>query len=374
MHALLVDHGDERAAGGRCSGEQDARFDEGGDATELKRERDGFHVAIVGCDGSPSLRGNPRNRPGVRLSAGNRRVGLVLIGRDEELARLHRVLTDARLHRSGSLVLRGEAGVGKTALLDEAIDAADGFLVLRAVGVAAETAVPFAGLDALLRPILDLLDTIPPAQAQALRGALALEATEPNGLAAYAGALSLLSAAAADRGPVLVVVDDAQWLDRLSIQALTFAARRVAGEGIALLFAARSEPDAAFVATGLDELEVRALSSTDSLELLRARWGATFGPGVARRIVAGTGGNPLALLEVATLLSDRQRGGLDPLGDALPVTESVERSVRQQMAPLSARTRYALLLAAAGGPCRSRTWLPSNRPRMPASSGSTTVP
>ena len=118
----------------------------------------------------------------------------MLIGRNEELVRLHRVLTDARLHHSGSLVLRGEAGVGKTALLDQAVEAADGFLILRAVGVAAEMDVPFAGLDALLRPILDMLDTIPPAQAQALRGALALESTEPNGLAAYAGALSLLSA------------------------------------------------------------------------------------------------------------------------------------------------------------------------------------
>ena len=186
------------------------------------------------------------------------------------------------------------------------------FLILRGVGVAAEMDVPFAGLDALLRPVLDLLDTIPPAQAQALRGALALESTEPNGLAAYAGALSLLSAAAADRGPVLVVVDDAQWLDRLSIQALTFAARRVAGEGIALLFAARSEPDAAFVATGLDELEVRALSSTDSLRAapgavgrdLRARCGppdrrrdrrepigAPRGGGAAQRPPAGRRGS-----------------------------------------------------------------------------------
>ena len=298
----------------------------------------------------------------------------MLIGRDEELARLHRVLTDARLHRSGSLVLRGEAGVGKTALLDEAIDAADGFLVLRAVGVAAETAVPFAGLDALLRPILDLLDTIPPAQAQALRGALALEATEPNGLAAYAGALSLLSAAAADRGPVLVVVDDAQWLDPLSIQALTFAARRVAGEGIALLFAARSEPDAAFVATGLDELEVRALSSTDSLELLRARWGASFGPGVARRIVAGTGGNPLALLEVRRCSAT---------ASAAAWIRSAMRCPSPRASNAAFASRWPRFRRARGtrcssrrpvDPCRSRTWLPSNRPRMPASSGSMTVP
>lgn len=273
----------------------------------------------------------------------------MLVGRDEESGRLHRLLADARLHRSGSLVLRGEPGVGKTALLERVIAEADGFLVLHAVGIEAETDVPFAGLDALLRPILELIETIPPTQARALRGALALDETEPNALAAYAGALSVLSAAA-ERGPVLVVVDDAQWLDRLTIKALRFAARRVAGEGIALVFAVRPDGDASFVATGLDEIEVGALSHADALQLLRARWGQALGAGVARRIVAGTGGNPLALLEVATLLSERQRSGLDPLGDALPVSESVERRVRQRMSTLPTATRQALLLAAAGGP------------------------
>ena len=202
----------------------------------------------------------------------------MLIGRDVELARLHRLLADARLNLSGSLVLRGDAGVGKTALLEDTINAADGFLVLRAVGVAAEVDVPFAALDALLRPILDLLETIPGTQSRALRGALALDETEPNGLAAYAGTLSLLSAAAADRGPVLVAVDDAQWLDQLSARALKFAARRVAGEGIALMFAARSEEGARFDATGLDILEVADLSNHDAQRLLRERWGADARP------------------------------------------------------------------------------------------------
>lgn len=275
----------------------------------------------------------------------------MLVGRDEESERLHRLLADARLRRSGSLVLRGEPGVGKTALLEEAIAAADGFLVLHAVGIAAEMDVPFAGLDAILRPILGLLDSIPPTQARALRGALALDESdpEPNPLAAFAGALSLLSAAA-DGGPVLVAVDDAHWLDRLSIQALTFAARRVAGEGIALIFVARPDGDASFVSTGIADLEVGALATVDALQLLRSHWGEALVPGVARRLVAGTGGNPLALLEVATLLSDGQRLGIDPLGETLPVTESVERRVRQQLSALPVETRRALLEAAASGP------------------------
>jgi DNA-binding CsgD family transcriptional regulator len=273
----------------------------------------------------------------------------VLVGRDAELGRLLRLLADARLGRSGSLVLRGDAGVGKTAVLEAAIAAATGFLVLRTIGIASEAEVPFAGLDALLRPILRLLDAIPPTQARALRGALALDETETTGLAAYAGALSLLSAAA-ERGPVLVAIDDAQWLDRLSVQALTFAARRVAGEGIALVFAVRSEGDAGLVAGGVEELEIGALSDADALQLLHRRWGDGLGPGVARRLVSGTGGNPLALLEVATLLSEGQRRGIEPLGDALPVTESVERGVRRRLATLRPATRDALLLAAAGGP------------------------
>ncbi|MGZ8437156.1 MAG: ATP-binding protein, partial [Candidatus Limnocylindrales bacterium] len=273
----------------------------------------------------------------------------MLVGRDEELQRIDGLLADARLGRSGSLVLRGDPGVGKTALLERAMASADGFLVLHAAGNAAEADVPFAGLDAILRPVLGLVDSIPPMQARALRGALALEEAAPNGLASYAGTLSLLSAAA-ERGPVLVVVDDAQWLDRASAQALTFTARRVAGEGIVLLFAGRPRGDDGFEAAGLEEVEVVALSEAAARQLLRARWGRGLGPGVGRRLVAATGGNPLALLEVTRLLSERQRAGLDPLEEALPVTESVERGVRQRLAMLPVETREALLVAAAGGP------------------------
>lgn len=273
----------------------------------------------------------------------------MLVGRDEELRRLRRLLANARLGRSGSLVFRGEPGMGKTALLERAIAESEGFLVLHVAGTEAESTVPYAGLDAVLRPVLGLLDAIPTAQARALRGALALDETEPHGLAVYAGTLSLL-AAAAERGPVLVAIDDAHWLDRASVEALTFTARRVAGEGIALVFAARLDGETSFSASGLDELEVAALGGADALQLLHARWGQALGPGVARRLVAAIGGNPLALIEVPSLLSERQRAGLDPVGDALPVTESIERSVRHRMRTLPEVTRQTLLLAAAGGP------------------------
>ena len=348
VDAGLVDRRYQRAAGRGRSGHEDARRGERGGTPELEAEDDRLHARMVDGMTTPSLRGFPLNWDWCRGSV-TRRVGSVLVGRDGELQRIDRLLADARLGRSGSLVLRGDPGVGKTALLEWAVASADGFLVLHAAGNVAEADVPFAGLDAVLRPVLGLLDSIPPMQARALRGALALDEAEPNGLAAYAGTLSLLSAAA-ERGPLLVVIDDAQWLDRASARALTFTARRLAGEGIVLLFAGRPRGEDGFDASGLDEVEVVSLSEAAGLQFLGARWGRGLGPGVGRRLVAATGGNPLALLEVTRLLSERQRAGLDPLGEALPVTESIERSVRQRLATLPAKTRAVLLEAAAGGP------------------------
>ena len=348
VDAGLVDRRHQGAAGRGRPGHEDTRRDERGGTPELEAEDDGLHARMVDGTTAPSLRGIPWNWDWCRRSV-TRRVGTVLVGRDGELRRIDRLLADARLGRSGSLVLRGDPGVGKTALLEWAVASADGFLVLHAAGTVAEADVPFAGLDAILRPVLGLLDGIPPMQARALRGALAIDEAEPNGLAAYAGTLSLLSAAA-ERGPLLVAIDDAQWLDRASAQALTFAARRVAGEGIVLLFAGRPRGEGGFDASGLDEVEIVSLSEAAGLQLLRARWGRGLGPGVGRRLVAATGGNPLALLEVTSLLSEPQRAGLEPLGEALPVTESIERGVRQRLATLPAKTRAALLEAAAGGP------------------------
>jgi DNA-binding CsgD family transcriptional regulator/KaiC/GvpD/RAD55 family RecA-like ATPase len=274
---------------------------------------------------------------------------LVLIGREEQLGRIDRLLDGARLGRSAAFVLHGDPGVGKTALVEHAMASADGFVVLHVLGVEAESDVAFSGLDALLRPVIEFLDAIPATQSFALRGALGLEETDSDSLAAYAGTLSLL-AAAAERRPVLVVVDDAHWLDRASADALTFTARRVAGEGIALIFATRTDAGQRFIASGLDVIEVHSLASRDALALLRARWGDELGPGVARHLADATGGNPLALLQIPGLLSDRQRAGLDPLDDPLPITDSIEQIVRGRMRALSPETRRELLLVAAAAP------------------------
>lgn len=276
----------------------------------------------------------------------------MLVGRDHELETLARVVADARLGRSRALVVRGDAGVGKSALLAAAISsavAAGDVAVLSTVGSEAEQDVPFAGLHAVLRPVLGSLSELPEPQAAALRAALALDAGVPDRLGTYAGTLSLL-AAAAERSPVLVAVDDAHWLDRASAEALTFAARRLAGESIALVFVVRRGLEGAFERAGIEVLDVAPLSAAASVELLRGRWGPSLGAPVARRLATATGGNPLALLEVTSLLTAGQRAGLEPLGETLPVTESVELSVRRRLRAVSAAARSALLLAAAGAP------------------------
>lgn len=270
----------------------------------------------------------------------------MLVGREGELDRILALLADARLGRSGALVLCGEAGVGKTALLEYAVEQAEGFLVLRVTEVETEADLPFAGLHGLLRPVLEFLDDIPPAQASALRTALALEDAEPDRLRTYGGTLSLL-ATAAERRPLLVAVDDAQWLDRASASALTFTARRIAGEEIAMMFAHRTDDSGDFAVSGIERLEVTPLDERSSLLLLRQRWGSELAAGVARQIAGAVAGNPLGLLEVSALLSDRERAGLDPLEQPLPATKSVEEGVRRRLRHFSTETRRALLLASA---------------------------
>jgi DNA-binding CsgD family transcriptional regulator len=270
----------------------------------------------------------------------------VLIGRDPERKELDALLAEARLGRSRALVLRGSAGIGKTLLLDYAVQQASGFQVLHYTGVESEAELPFAGLQALLGPLLVHLPEIPEPQARALRGALALEAiATTNRLAVDAGALSLLGVAA-ERVPLLVVVDDAHWLDRPSAEALTFAARRLTAESLALLFAVR-ESEGADLGVALPTIELEPLEVAASTELLHERFGSTIDTKVARHLAEATGGNPLALLEVAALLDEGERLGREPLPDHLPASESVERTVRRALRGLPPEARRALLVAAA---------------------------
>src|SRR6478735_1596613 len=270
----------------------------------------------------------------------------MLIGRDREREQLDALLTEARLGRSRALVLRGGAGIGKTVLLDHAVQQASGFQVLHYTAVESETELPFAGLQALLGPLLVRLPEIPEPQARALRAALALESIrKTNRLAVYAGALSLLGAAA-ERVPLLVVVDDAHWLDRPSAEALTFAARRLTAESLALLFAVR-DGEGTDLGVALPTIELEPLKMVGSIELLRERFGSTIAAKVARHLAEATGGNPLALLEVAALLDEGERVGREPLPDHLPASESVDRTVRRALRNLPPEARRELLVAAA---------------------------
>src|SRR6266705_257125 len=247
----------------------------------------------------------------------------MLIGRDRERGQLAALLKDARLGRGRALMLRGSAGIGKTVLLDYALQQASGFEVLHYTAVESEAELPFAGLQALLGRALIRLPEIPEPQARALRAALALESiAKTNKLAVYAGALSLFGVAA-ERVPLLVVVDDAHWLDRPSAEALTFAARRLTAESLALLLAVREgeRPD---LGVALPTIELEPLEAAASIELLHERFGSTIDTKVARHLAEATGGNPLALLEVAPLLSEGERAGRQPLPDHLPASESVE--------------------------------------------------
>src|SRR6476619_1013936 len=270
----------------------------------------------------------------------------MLIGRERQLGQLDALLNEARVAKGRALVIRGSAGIGKTVLLDHAVQQACGFQVLHYTAVESEAELPFAGLQALLGPLLDRLPEIPEPQARAVRAALALEwIAATNRLAVYAGALSLFGAAA-ERVPLLVVVEDAHLLDAPSAEALTFVARRLTAESLALLFAMR-EGEGIDLGVALPTIEVEPLEVAASMELLHERFGSTIAAKVARHLADATGGNPLALLEVAALLDEGERVGREPLPDHLPASESVERTVRRALRSLPPEARRALLAAAA---------------------------
>jgi DNA-binding CsgD family transcriptional regulator len=272
----------------------------------------------------------------------------MLLGRVPERERIDHLLGDARAGRSGAIVFSGEAGVGKTALLEYAAGTAKGFRVLRAIGIESEASFAFSALMQLTRPVLGALDHVPEPQRDALERALGLglaEAGAHESFLAYAGTLSLL-AAAADEEPLLCLVDDAHWLDSSSADAIAFAARRMEAERIAILFAARQREGRGLNAPGVEELTVTGLDEPAARELL-AGGPARVAPAVAHRLIAATQGNPLALIELPAILSVEQRAGREPLDAPLPAGESIERAFLSRARALSDAARRALLLAAA---------------------------
>jgi DNA-binding CsgD family transcriptional regulator len=271
-----------------------------------------------------------------------------LVGRDQELARLRGMLAEAVEGRSAAVVLRGEAGIGKTALLRYAAAQAQslGFLVVRARGLETESQLAFAALGDLLRPISDLLSRIPPPQAAAVRVALALgPPAAAHRFAVCAGTLSILGEAA-EMHPVLVVLEDAQWLDSSSAEALGFAARRIDREGVVMLLAIRDGEPSAFDATGLQELSLTGLTSESGKQLLEYAVGAPIPDEVARSLTAAVGGNPLALLEVPAALSSGQLTGAEPLASP-PTVPSVTAAFARLVRALPDASSMALLVSAA---------------------------
>jgi DNA-binding CsgD family transcriptional regulator len=270
----------------------------------------------------------------------------VLFGRERECALIDGLLGGARAGRAGALVLRGEAGVGKSALLDYAGERAEG-IVVRALGVESEVELEFSALLEICRPLLGGLDELVGRQAAALRGALGLgrvEAVDP--FLVGASTLSLLAAAAAGEGPLLVLVDDAQWLDRASADALVFAARRLEADGVACLFAARAGEEEGFRAAGIEAVELEGLAPEAAVEVLASASPVPVAPGVAAAVHAATRGNPLALLELPGLLTAAQLAGREPLADPLPVGAGLERAFGRRVGALPESARDALLVAA----------------------------
>jgi DNA-binding CsgD family transcriptional regulator/tetratricopeptide (TPR) repeat protein len=269
----------------------------------------------------------------------------VLLGRETECARLDELLDRARTGRSGALVLRGEAGIGKTALLDYSVARAEGMTVVRTLGIESEAELEFSALLDVCRPLLGCLEGLPGPQADALRSGLGFA---PAGTfdrhSVGVGTLGLL-AAAAETTPLLVVVDDAQWLDRASADALRFATRRLHADRVAVLFAARDDEELSFDAPGIESLPLEGLDRAQAGALLRERAGV--GEAVVNRLYEATSGNPLALVELPALLSPAQLSGEEPLDDPLPAGASVERAFARRAQELPDEAGTALLVAAA---------------------------
>ena len=269
----------------------------------------------------------------------------MLIGRRDEQRRIDGLLAAARRGESASLVVRGEAGIGKTMLLEHAARAATGMRVLRTRGIESEPELPFSGLLEAFRPILTELRRLPDRQATALRGALALDEPSDDPYAVYAGALGLLSVAAEQR-PLLLLIDDAHWLDRGSLEALAFACRRLGNDGIATLWASRPSTAVDGALDGIPELTLDGLPEKEGLALLAAV-GGTLAPATARALVQSTGGNPLALVELPRVLTSSQRDGREPIDEPLPTSPALLAAFGRRLEGLTADARRLLVIAAA---------------------------
>lgn len=271
----------------------------------------------------------------------------MLRGREREQAALRQVLDRARAGEGAAMLLRGQPGVGKSALLEDAVTAATDLTVLRTRGVESEAPLPFAALHRLLRPVLRHLDDIPTPQAAALRSAFGEtgEAVGDRHLV-FLATLNLLSHVGSER-PLLAIVDDAHWLDDASAAALLYASRRLEGEAIALMFAIRDGQGDSFDSRDLPVLSVRGVDQDAADALIADQVDLAVAPHVRAELMAVTQGNPLGLLELTRALTPGQLSGQEPLADRLPVTEGVERAFLDRYRRLPAPAQTLLLVASA---------------------------
>jgi DNA-binding CsgD family transcriptional regulator len=270
----------------------------------------------------------------------------MLRGRRAECERLDELIDAVRLRQSRALVICGETGIGKSALLEYLVSQASGCRVIRVAGVQAEAELAFAGLHQLCGPLLDRLERIPAPQYEALTTAFGLRAgCAPDQFLLGLAVLSLL-AEAADERPLVCVIDDAQWLDRTSVQALAFVARRLAAESVALVFAL-PDPAEEHLFDGLEQLVLGGLQAKDARELLASAIPGPLDERVRDRIIAEMRGNPLALLELPQGLTYAELAGGFGLPGVRELSDRIEANFRRRIAALSPRARRLLLVAAA---------------------------
>lgn len=299
--------------------------------------RGGYPINVRTAGAAVSTRTDPVRR------------GRVLVDRRTEAQALDRLLDDVRAGESRALVLRGEAGIGKTELLRYLRGRAGDHRIVPAAGVEAESGFAFAGLHQVCVPLLDGLRRIPEPQRVALTIAFGLDTGRPpDPFLVGMAALSLFAETARER-PLLCVIDDAQWLDRSSAQVLGFAARRLQAESVALVFAVRDGGDRteAPELAGLPELLVTGLPEAAARALLASAHAGPVDGGVLDRIIAESQGNPLALLELPRGFTPAELAGGFGLLDSVPLPSRIEESFRRQIAVLSPTARQILLTAAA---------------------------
>ncbi len=309
------------------------------------------------------------------MAAESRRQGRAteLMDRRSERDAIDRLIEAVRAGQSRALMVRGDPGVGKTVLLEYLAGRASGagFRVARATGVQSEMELASAGLHQLCVPMLGRLDRLPAPQRDALRTAFGIAAgPPPDRFLVGLAVLSLLSEVAGER-PLVCLVDDEQWLDRASAQALGFAARRLAADRVGLVFAAR-EPDAELA--GLPELEVGGLRDEDARVLLESALAGPLDARVRDLIVAETRGNPLALLELPRGLTPAELAGGFGLPAAAPLTGPIEDSFTRQLEALPTGTRRLVQLAAADpSGDRSLVWRAAGRLDIPVQAAAAAV-